>query len=263
MTPSSQSQNSSTHDFGLAKSGKAHTGVPEQSANKIGDARLRSLSIEPSFSLDTYGGWQSFELMPPRYRTSREAQLTFFSWLTIVAILLTVTSGSAVLIWIKGQQKRISDNRLASIARPIRELKLKADLLEAENALNAKWVQWVSSARPDDSILQIMASVAIATHGDATSDQAIQGEDAHLDVQTIHIKLPLEYSGNAPKPPTWAEPSFSVSAIAKKRSLVMSWSDRLEDIGRLTNVKLNSPAGAWRQAQVQVDAMPLSTRTLP
>lgn len=208
--------------------------------------------------LDSLGGWQDFELLPPSYRARRNAQRAIHRWSSVILILLTVTLGSAAALWARGQRVTRQNAELVAQAEPIRELRQATRVIEAENLLLEKWCLWVESAKPDDCVLQTLAAVALATqNGDPLPPQK------HLDVQSIEVKLPLEYDLASENPPTWAAPKFSMTVTANSRDVLMPWNDRLEKTGRLENVKLTAPGGVWHEALIQVNATPLATRTVP
>jgi len=54
-----------------------------------------------------------------------------------------------------------------------------------------------------------------------------------------------------------------LTVTANSRDGLMAWNERLEKTGRIKNVKLTTPGGAWREALIQVNAQPLSTRIVP
>lgn len=227
-----------------------------------GDQAVTSLRspdpIAGSVSTDSLGGWQDFELMPPHYRAQRHAEQTLCIWTTVLIILLSVTVGSSIALWLRGRQRVRRHAKIVSMAKPIGDLRRKAQVLETENVLLEQWCRWVESAKPDDSLVQVLGAVTLATHPDEKATRENQ-----LDVQSIEVKLPREYDSSSPKPPAWAAAKFSLSAIANGRDLLMPWNERLEKSGRLTNLKLTTPGGAWREALVQVSASPLSTRIVP
>ncbi|MCS7467892.1 hypothetical protein NZK35_14660 [Stieleria sp. ICT_E10.1] len=207
---------------------------------------------------DGLGGWQDFELMPPRYRSRRHAEQAFQKWSVVLLVLLSITIGSSVTLWLRGRRTIAKNAVLVEQAQPIAELQRATRLLETENALLEKWCTWVESAKPDDSVAQVLGAVTRATHP-GPKVPATQ----HLDVQSIEIKLPLEYDLSLKEPPSWAVRRVSLAAVANSRDVLMPWNDRLEKSGRLQDVQLTTPAGVWREALIQVSAQPLSSTLVP
>ncbi|QDV43343.1 hypothetical protein Enr13x_31980 [Stieleria neptunia] len=207
---------------------------------------------------DGLGGWQDFELMPPHYRARRHAEQAFQKWSVVLLVLLSITVGSSVTLWLRGRRTIAKNAVLVEQAQPIAELRRTTRLLKTENALLEKWCTWVESAKPDDSVAQVLGAVAQATHPGPKVPAA-----QHLDVQSIEVKLPLEYDVSLKEPPSWAVPRVSLTAVANSRDVLMPWNDRLEQSGRLQEVQLNTPGGAWREALIQVTAQPLSSTLLP
>ena len=209
-------------------------------------------------SMDSLDGWQDFELIPPDYRARKNAQRVLHRWSAVLLLLLTATVGSFVALWVRGQNAMRQNERLVERAAPIADTRQQAQVLETENVLLEKWCRWVESAKPDDSIVQVLTAASLATqHGDPMP------EKKHLDVQSVEVKLPREYDPSANSPPTWSEPRFRLTVTAKSRDVLLPWNERLEKTGRLEAIKLATPGGAWREAMIQVNAMPLSTRTVP
>ncbi|QEF99695.1 hypothetical protein Mal15_37610 [Stieleria maiorica] len=208
--------------------------------------------------LDSFGGWQDFELLPPSYRSRRHAEQAFHKWSGVLLVLLSITVGSSIALWMRGRRLIAKNADLVTQSAPIAELRRKTQLLEAENAVLEKWCSWVESAKPDDSVAQVMGAVTLATHpGPALPQQQ------HLDVQSIEIKLPLEYDASLKEPPNWAASRFTLTVMANSRDVLMPWNDRLEKSGRLKDVALTTPGGAWREALIRVTAQPLSSRLVP
>ncbi|WP_182870376.1 hypothetical protein [Stieleria mannarensis] len=245
--------------------GRVDRQMPGQEANRQAPGLAPDQTTPQSDSsgqstivLDSLGGWQDFELLPPSYRSRRHAGQAFQKWSGVLLVLLSITVGSSIALWMRGQRLIAKNADLVTQSAPIAELRRKTQLLEAENALLEKWCSWVESAKPDDSVAQVMGAVTLATHpGPALPPQQ------HLDVQSIDIKLPLEYDASLKEPPNWATPRFTLTVMANSRDVLMPWNDRLEKTGRLKDVALTTPGGAWREALIRVTAQPLASRLVP
>lgn len=235
--------------------------VPDLSATSADPLPSRSAqpeSVSHPDMFDGLDGWQNFELMPPRYRAKRQAERALLKWSGVLLVLLSITIGSSIALEIRGRRTTQRNADLIAEAKPLSDLRDRSQILDAENALLEKWCHWVETSKPDDSIVQVLGAVALATH-----HRDAPGPDEHLDVQSIDIKLPLEHDATSSVTPTWAEPKFSLTAVARSRDVLMPWNDRLEKTGRLQNVKLTTPAGSWREAVIQVNAIPLASRIVP
>ena len=208
--------------------------------------------------LGSLGGWQTFELMPAAYRARRQAQRTLHRWSSLILVLLSIAIGSTVALWVRGRRINRRNASLVAQAEPIADLRRKIQVMETENLLLEKWCAWVESAKPDDDAVQILGAATLATH-----HQGPVPAEKHLDVQSIEIKLPREFDVSVSKPPTWAEPKFTLVVTAGNRDILMPWTQRLEKTGRLQDVKLATPGGNWREALIRVNAEPLSTRMVP
>lgn len=235
--------------------------VPE----RVSDAQPSSVAdvtLKDDFDFfrcsDDLDGWQDFELLPPSYRARRQSQRALHRWSALLLVLLTVTIGSSVSLWMRGRRMILRNTALVERADPLRQLRQKSELLEVENLILERWCTWVESAKPDHSVVQVLGAVALATHPNGPMPQ-----DEHLEVQSIEVKLPLEYDDAAPRAPTWAEPKFALTVKAHSRDVLMPWNDRMEKIGRLKDLKVNTPGGNWQQATIQVGAVPLSTKVVP
>ncbi|MCA9140370.1 MAG: hypothetical protein KDB00_26545 [Planctomycetales bacterium] len=203
-------------------------------------------------------GWQDFELLPPSYRARRQSQRALNRWSSILLVLLSIAIGTSIALWTRGRRMIQRNTAIIALAEPVGQLRQRAELLETENTLLEKWCQWVESAKPDDSAMQVLGAVATATHPNGPLPP-----DRHLDVQSIEVKLPVEYDVAAPTAPSWAEPSFSLTVRAHRRDVLMPWNERLERIERLKDLKVNTPNGNWQEALIQVGAVPLSTKVVP
>ena len=232
-----------------------HSGAADEETHQSQNAGAKANS---EISLESYEGWQSFELLPPSYRNAREARSVLTAWMIVATFLFAFFVGSIVALFLRGRATRQRNAELVATAQPLRNLKSEVALIHRRDQLIRKWNQLVESARPDDSLLQVLASVAHATHPTENGEP----ED-HLDVQAIHAKLALEHSSSAEKAPTWAQPKLSLSALANRRAAVTQWSGRLSALDRLTEVETNSPSSFFRQTLVQATAVPRATRVLP
>ncbi|MEL6110185.1 MAG: hypothetical protein AAFU85_29580 [Planctomycetota bacterium] len=209
-------------------------------------------------SLDGYDGWQSFELIPTSFRNAREARSVLIAWIIMTTFLLAFFLGSLVALFFRGQAIRQRNAELIASAKPLKNLRSEVALLKQQSQTIARWGRTVSTAKPDDSLLQVLANVAHATH----PNEPVEVDD-HLEVQSLHVKLALEHSGGDDKVPTWAEPRFTISALANKRASVTQWSGRLAGIDRLDHLEVKAPSAFFRETLVQATAIPRSTRILP
>ncbi|MEO1525940.1 MAG: hypothetical protein AAFX06_10910 [Planctomycetota bacterium] len=220
----------------------------------------REFDPEPvdEVSLENYEGWQTFELIPPSFRNARDAKSVLTAWMIVTTFLIAFLLGSLVALFFRGQAMRQRNLRLVADATPLDHLQKTIVLIEQQNETIRQWSSTVETAKPDDSVLQILASVAHATHPD--SDAA---PEDHLDVQSLHVKLALEHSGPPNKTPNWAQPRFSLSALANTRSSVTQWSGRLSGIDRLAELEMKAPTSFFRQTLVQANAVPRATSVVP
>lgn len=209
-------------------------------------------------ALDGFDGWQNFELIPSSFRNAREARNVLTAWIIMTTFLFAFFVGSLVALFFRGQSIRQRNAELIASAKPLKNLRSEVAILEQQSQTIKRWSDSVSTAKPDDSLLQILGSVAQATH--PTEKIAV---DNHLEVQSLHVKLSLEHGGTSDKVPTWAEPRFTVSALANKRASVTQWSGRLAGIDRLNDLEVKAPSAFFRQTLVQATAVPHATRILP
>ena len=193
---------------------------------------------------------QSTELLPPRFFGRRRAIRVLGIWGFIVVALVAATCGMIVPVWLRGQRIRSNNSRLITEANPLSELRKKTQRMEALNKQQTKWNSWVESAKPDDSLLQTLAAIAHAT----------QPAETEIDIETLEIKLPLEYPESyQPTPPRWAEPRLSINARVKEGKTTLSWIKRLRSSNRIEDIG-SQPAA---RGTIQINATPVATRWVP
>lgn len=214
--------------------------------------------LQSDVSLDSLGGWQSFELMPPSFRNAREAKSVLTAWTIVNTFLLAFLLGSVVAIFLRGQAMRRRNAQLVAEAKPLFQIRNESIFLEKQTRVIERYSESVTTAKPDDSLLQILAAVALATHPTEHIDP-----DDHLQVQSVHVKLALEHSSPEGKTPTWAQPRFTMTAMANKPTAVTQWSGRLTGLERLQQLETKAPNSFFRETLVQANAVPRATRVVP
>ncbi|TWT93978.1 hypothetical protein [Stieleria varia] len=201
---------------------------------------------------------QQLDLYPLHYRLLRQAKRAVLLWTAAVFGLAAILIGNLTLQWRANAQQQARDQEIVAASSSVNQLRRIVTVLESDNARRRQWVQWVETAKPDDSLLQSLAVVTAATHP-ATPQNAEQ----HLDVQRVSIKLPVEYPASADATPNWAQPSLSVVAITKSRGQAMEWMERVAESPRVRQVDVSTPNGKWSEAVAKLSGQPVSTKVLP
>lgn len=205
-----------------------------------------------------------FNLLPPSFRYQNRLRRVQYGWGTLVCFLLAaflgITAKTVVHIRHSGQ----SNQQLAFAAIPLMQLRTDVLRLQEENEQRTRWCRWVESARPDDSMLQVLGAIAVASD---SSNQEIL-------VDAVDLRLPIESPADASEPPAWAVSTLSIDArlTSSNADVTRGWVERLESTDRITAVSVSNDrkdsAARLRVVdndvkRVHVTATPLATRVHP
>ena len=155
--------------------------------------------------------------------------------------------------------RRISraNEQLAVAAMPLMDLRRDVLQLHEDHSRLLGWCQQSEAARPSDDILQSIAAIALAS-------QTGQGD---VIVDSLHLRLPHEYSVTAAEPPHWAIPVVSIAARVSEQGKVDKWLDRLNQFARIKLAKVQTESGPLTvpgdAISLQISATPIATRVAP
>ncbi len=208
-----------------------------------------------------------FDLLPPSFRYQNRVREVCCGWLTINVALLAIMAGVAAATVMRIRGQREMNLQIASTAIPLMDLRRDVVRLQEENSQRNQWCRSIDSSRPDDAALQTLAAITAAT----------QGERQGILVDSIHVRLPIEYPVSAAKRPDWAVAQVVITARVVSDA-VQTWLDRLNQFDRIADASLASPSVSEEfrgvdlsnvgsisgdRGSIQVTATPLSTRVLP
>ena len=181
--------------------------------------------------------------------------------MTIVVIL------SVVFCIVLGQSvysARCRTERNAKIgwaALPIRQLRQDVIALQSRNRQRTQWCALVDSAKPDDSVLQTVAGIAMT----------LQPADHDILIDRLHLRLPVEIASSDDSR-EWSLPLLSIDLRSKNSVAQRRWLDQIEQLDRIERLAFDSqettagdssrfgPNGLQR---LQLNATPVATRVLP
>jgi hypothetical protein len=195
----------------------------------------------------------SGQLLPPQFFARRHTRRVFCVWFFVVVSLSAAMIGVLTPVWLRGKQIRNQNARMIAESQPLSDLRRKTQLQEVENTRQAQWSQWVESAKPDDSLLQTMAAIAVAT----------KPAESGIEIESLEIHLPLEYPADFQQPPSWAAPRLSLTAHVNDGLTVRAWLDRINASDRIDDARSKLTPGTWQGSRIQIDAKPRSTCVLP
>ena len=218
-------------------------------------------TAEQSVSLD------AFDLLPRSFCYQSRIRQALCGWLTILCALVAILCGVATATAMRTHRTRQMRKQMAAAAIPLLDLRRDVIRLQQENSQRNQWCQAVEASRPDDSLLQTLAAIAAASRG------------VHHDIliDTLHLRVPIEYPLSAENTPDWAIPLLAITAHVLTDDAVQQWVDRLNRCDRIESASIHaatelaqanaSSIGEFRTKQpwgsVQLTAIPLATRVLP
>jgi len=184
------------------------------------------------------------------------------SWLTIVCTLSVTLCGVTVATILRKHRVHNANVQLASIAIPLMDLRSDVIRLQDENDRRNQLCQRVESTRPDDGVLQTLAALAVAS----------QSQTHETIIDSVHVRLPVEFPITAKETPAWAVPQISISARITTDVKINQWIDDLNSFDRIEAVSIvaDDHDSADEQLEmndvirrVRLSATPIATRVLP
>lgn len=207
---------------------------------------------------------EQFDLLPPSFRYRHRLRGILCGWVTLVCFLLAVLIGVTAITVMRTVHTNRTNQQIASTAIPLLDLRRDVFRLQEENQRRQRLCRWIQSAKPQDSMLQMLAAIAAASQ----TGERPQTGDAQITIDTVALRLPVEFPGPATKPPAWAEPFLTIVARPTSIDLVQSWVDRLNSLDRVTeasvaaeSVEVGSKNGDI--SSVRLTATPVSGRVQP
>ena len=105
----------------------------------------------------------TMDLLPSSYQRKRRVQQLSRSWAAVIMILLAAfccAVGESVL---RAHRQASNNAQLACTAMPLQAIRNNVIALQTQNRKHTEWCDMVESARPDDSTLQTLAAIAVAS----------------------------------------------------------------------------------------------------
>lgn len=213
---------------------------------------------------------EPIDLLPPSFRYQLRVRQIYCSWLTTVLTLMAILGGVTAATILRTHQSNRNNIQVATTVIPLMDLRSEVMELQEENSQRTQWCQWVETARPDDSALQTLAAIAVAS----------QNGNRSIMIDSLHLRLPIEFPISAASLPEWAVPHISITARARTGDLVAGdatdvntqiWLDRLNSFDRISAASMASdyqPSSRELSlssdfAPVKLTATPISTGVLP
>ncbi len=211
---------------------------------------------------------QQFDLLPPSFRYQHRLRKVLCGWVTLVCLLIAVLIGVTVITIMRTLHENRTNQQIASTAIPLLDLRRDVFRLQGDNKQRQQWCRWVESTRPDDSMLQVLAAIAAASQ---IRDPSQTG-DQQITVDSVALRLPMEFPISASEPPAWAVPFITIVARPTSLDVVQPWVERLSSFDRIaaasiaadTNETVSDVRLEKKKIQsVQLTATPVATRVQP
>ncbi len=195
----------------------------------------------------------STQLLPKKYILLRQARNVLTLWLIATFMLFVCFLYALIPAVVHGQKTRMAHSKLMQDTAPLKDLQQKTKRLELFNQQQTELLEWVESAQPDDSCLQVLSVIA-----DVTAPQ-----ETGISIESLDLQLPLEYPQDLKSAPNWAKPELVISAAIPDRATAKKWADGIKESKRIHKSVLKLPARVQLDDAVQLTAEPLSTRMVP
>jgi hypothetical protein len=229
--------------------------------NECDSAQTNRQVQDPAFDWQSHAtAHQSYQLLPSTFVQQQACRKAIQFWSAIIFILLALLSGLASSLWSRSHQASTIHAELITQSEPIYALQNDCVRLQEENEAACQWIDLVDSTKPDDSVLQVLLAIAEST----------SQSDSPIVVESIDIKLALEYPANDSRP-KWAEPTLSVVTTLPIDK--QSKTENSETLNKLTKSLVASQRSTevrWRKTGdeadrvvLRIDGQPIATRVLP
>ena len=159
--------------------------------------------------------------------------------------------GMTTSFWLRGKSIKQRHARVAAEAQPLEELRRSVIDIEQRTKQSETWITAIETAKPDDSVLQTLASIAGATV-----------EDAMIDVEMVDVQLAIEFPANLTEPPEWAQPRLEITARVSDREVANEWAKRIDLSDRVSSASVRTSINADDDL-LQITGAPQATRVLP
>ncbi len=196
---------------------------------------------------------EQFELLPPAFRQERRVRRIVYGWIVVIGSLSAIFGGLIATTTLRLHRDRQARENLVVAALPLLDLRRDVFRLQQRNTQRQQWCQWVESAKPDDNAFQTLATVV------STPPSEIE----KIKIDRLSIRLPLEYPANAKEVPNWATPQLAVLARAGSSEIARQWVEQLNHSDRIAAASLDVKPADLTDEQIELTAIPLTTRILP
>ncbi|MEM1069921.1 MAG: hypothetical protein AAGI63_13560, partial [Planctomycetota bacterium] len=199
-----------------------------------------------------------FDLLPNSFHQSRRVSALFRSWTTVILILLAGFFLVVVESVLTAQRNAHRNEALACEALPLWDLRETVMARQVANDELQQCCVGLESARPDDSLLQVLAGVALSTES-AKGDVIVDALHVRLAVETAHTQT------------TSTRETLSIKARVKNAAVLQQWIELLESQARLRDITHRfdeesgtaAITGRSQMLQVEITGVPIATRVLP
>ncbi|MDM4016570.1 hypothetical protein [Roseiconus lacunae] len=239
--------------------GPRHEGPPNKDQRNIDRVKTdphgvadRAPEVD-SPCLDAFDGWQNFELLPNDYRSMRDAKQLRLKWTLALALSLLLTGGSLLIVGVRQKNMQRQHDHLIVAVQPIEELRQHSERLALQTKRLNDWCRWVESSRPDDSLVQVIGALVVATQDPGNHRRPTAG----IEAQSLSVKLPLHHSSSN------HDARFTFVTSVDNPDEVDQWTERLRLSDRLENIRISSPSGSRTAPIIRVDADPIAAKPIP
>ena len=214
----------------------------------------------------------SYNLLPPAFPIRRRGRRACYLWFCVAAALAATLAGVRTIDCYHRESFRRSEIHVQAIALPIASMRDNAITLKEENRRLRQWCELVETARPDDSLLQTLTSIAAAVSREGESGE----------VTTIAIVLPDEHASSGTeesdgRAPATRSPLVSVigrvrsAQTAKRIAAELESSPRIESVaiadtsrpGEAAEREMPSATKDALRMSIRIDGKPVVARILP
>lgn len=203
-----------------------------------------------------------YDLLPSSYRIRNRVRLLSRSWSAVVMILTAVFIAATAASLLHVHRQNQLHTEIACAALPLRQLRQEATQLRLRNEQRDRWCQLVESAKPDDSALQTIAAIALAS----------QNGNRQILIDAVHLRFEVESAVTEASAGPWTSPTLDIAARATSAAAQQGWFDRLVQLERIDRLTFEGASedeqSAVRLVQdgmlhLQLTGTPLATRVMP
>lgn len=198
-------------------------------------------------------GLQTADLLPGQFRQQRQVNRTIYVWATLVLASGSIFAGTLLAFWAQAKQTESEQTRLIADAAPLKQVRDDVVRMQSDVEALRTACSLVESAKPSDELLQTLAAIMVISND----------FDQDVIIDSINVRLALEYPQTESTTPTWAESDLSIMMSFPDEHVQVDWIDRLGKSDRIEKPTIQHEQQIAESMRATLTATPVAITDLP